>query len=428
MTQSTIMLIIMAVTIVLLFSNKLSVSITLLLACLAAIFADILTFKDVFSNMGSTTVWMLIALGIAGEAIIQAGMLDGLGAWLQGKLGQDEKKMIIVLYIFSAVISCFVNGLVVVIVFMSVIDRIVATSNGTITRKHTYYPVALGAGLGSLCTSIGSSAMMNVSAQLAASDYGKGFDLFEPFIPGMAATVACLIAYMTFAYPLQKIVFTWDDIPPDTNAVRPRIVQAKEDRIFSKEKKIIMTLVIVWMIIMYAWGKMNAGVVSVIGIIVLILTGCISERAAWKAVDWQNCVLVVGALGFGSAVSKSGAGQIIADKILGLCGSFSDSAYAMCIVFMVVGMIISNFMANNSAAAIVTPIALSLATEMGTSLLPFAIACGIGVNLAIATPVCRTLITITLPAGYTFKTMCSVGVILQIIVTIAVALALRVYF
>ncbi len=428
MTQSSIMLIIMAVTIILLFTNRLSVSMTLIIACVAMVLSGILSFRDVFNYMGSTTVWMLIALGIAGEAIIQAGLLDGLGTYLQDKLGSDEKKMIIVLYSVSAIISCFINGLVVVIVFMSVIDRIAVASNGSITRKHTYYPVALGAGLGSLCTSIGSSAMMNVSAQYAAASNSSGFHLFTPFVPGFAATLACLISYLTFAYPLQKKVFSWDDIPPHTSAVRPRIAQVNSEKQYSKAKKITMIAVLVWMIAMYAWGKLDTGIISVIGIIVLVLSGCIGERAAWKAVDWQNCILVVGALGFGAGVSKSGAGQIIAGKILSLFGRFSDSRYAMCIVFMIVGMLISNFMANNSAAAIVTPIALSLAAEIGAELLPFAVACGIGVNLAIATPVCRTLITITLPAGYSFKTMCSVGVILQIIVSVAAALALRIYF
>ncbi len=401
---------------------------TLLLACLAMIFCGILDFKDVFNYMGSTTVWMLISLGVAGEAIIQAGMLDAVGKFLQRHLGNNEKTMIVVLYSLAAVISCFINGLIVVIVFMSLVDKMVADGDGSITRKHIYYPVALGAGLGSLCTSIGSSAMMNVSAQLAASEYGRPFNLFDTFLPGFAATVAGLIFYLTFGYNLQKKVFTWDDIPPDIQKPLPKAARPKVNKEYSRSKRVLMILVLLWMIIMFATGLLNTGVTSVIGIVILILTGCIGEKAAWKAVDWQNCILVVGALGFGLGVSRSGAGAIIANLILNMAGSFADSAYAMCIVFLVAGMILSNFMANNSAAAIIVPIALNLAIEMGVSQLPFAIACGIGVNIAIATPVCRTVVTVTMPAGYSFRSMGEVGVVIQIIVTAAAAVALRVFF
>ena len=52
----------------------------------------------------------------------------------------------------------------------------------------------------------------------------------------------------------------------------------------------------------------------------LIVTGVISEKQALKSIDLKTIFLFSGTLSLASALSKSGAGEMIANKVIGLLG------------------------------------------------------------------------------------------------------------
>lgn len=424
MAQSTLGLIILAVTVAFLIWGRLSVSVVLTGACCAMALSGILTFSQAFYGFSSGVVWLLIALMVIGAAFQQVGLMDIISAWILRMAGNNEKRFIVLMYIASAVCSWLVNGIIVLVVFMAVTDKLSIRTNGAITRKHVYYPIALGSAYGSLCSSVGSSAMMNVSSQLGASEFGRAFHLLETFPIGIAVTLAGLLFYLTIGYPLQKRVFTFSEIRPETVVSQEGESVSKQDRI----RLFIISAVLVLTIIIVAFEIIDTGIASVIAILLLIITRCVGEKECYKSIDWHVVFCVVGALGFGRGVSESGAGQVLANVILQCCSGFAHSPFAMCVICMAIGIVLSNFMANNSAAAIIVPIAFGIAQLLDTSLLPFAIACGLGVNMAVMTPVCRTTVTMTLSAGYKFKHLAIVGGLITVITGCIAAVGLKIMY
>ena len=70
-----------------------------------------------------------------------------------------------------------------------------------------------------------------------------------------------------------------------------------------------------------------------IGALLLILTGVISEKDALKSIDLKTIFLFGGTLSLASALQETGAGEIIANKVIGALGrkSFSICTDIRCI-------------------------------------------------------------------------------------------------
>lgn len=419
MSQEIIALLILAGVAVCLTNRKLSVAITLMTATCLMIVTGIISFKDAFSYFSSSTVWLMIALMVVGEAVNRTGIITRLGEWLSTVITFSDKVFIALLYLLSAVASWVVNALAVVMIFMAVADKVALATNGRISRKDTYYPIAVGASLGSLCSSVGSSAMMNVSSQLASSSYGRPFHLFEPFPVGIVMLLTGLVIYLTFGYSLQKKTFDFEEIPAENT-----VLLTNDSDTMPMWRKIFAIAVLVLFIVVIAFELIDTGTASIIAILLIVISGCIKEKELYKSIDWKLVFVIVGSLALGKGISDSGAGALIANTILDNCGALRNSQYAMCIMFMLVSTLLSNFMANNSAAAICVPVAFGVCQQMGGDMLPYAMACAIGVNASVATPICRTAVTMVTKVGYTFKHFIVIGTIINVLICITGAIAM----
>ena len=140
-------------------------------------------------------------------------------------------------------------------------------------------------------------------------------------------------------------------------------------------------------------------------------------------------MIVAGTLGFAKGIDVSGAGALIAEKLIGLAGPLASSDYFMTLFMLFLATLLSNFMSNNSAAVIVAPIAFAIAASMGSDPLPSAVAIAVGSNQAVMTPICTANITMTTVVGYRFKDYIRFGGLINVIAFVCSAAALYfVYF
>ena len=75
-------------------------------------------------------------------------------------------------------------------------------------------------------------------------------------------------------------------------------------------------------------------IAGAIGAIALILTGVISEKQALASIDLKTIFLFGGTLSLASALDESGAGEMIANKVVGLLGDNpSPYLFTVCCVY-----------------------------------------------------------------------------------------------
>jgi len=166
---------------------------------------------------------------------------------------------------------------------------------------------------------------------------------------------------------------------------------------------------------------------SLLGVLALILTGCLKFEGLGRGISAEVVLVVVASLGLGRALTATGGAELLASGFLGVAGGLSTQA-VLAAVMVFLG-VLTNFVSNNAAAAIGTPVALAIAQQIGAPPEPFVLAAIVGCNLSFATPMgYQTNVLIMQPGGYTFRDFMRVGGPLVLLMAAAFSIELtRVY-
>ena len=122
------------------------------------------------------------------------------------------------------------------------------------------------------------------------------------------------------------------------------------------------------------------------GALALIITGVISEKQALNSIDLKTIFLFGGTLSLAAALEKTGAGEMVAEKVMHLLGE-NPSPYVLTFAVFMLCCIMTNFMSNTATTALLVPICVSIAQGMGADSRAVLMACVIGGSCAYATPI-----------------------------------------
>lgn len=420
MDQSTIGLIILLAAVVLYCTELIPLYNTSILAALAMVFAGIIDFTTAFSSMGSSTIMLIIGMFIVGKAIAEVGIADIVGRFLIRILRGSERTAIVLICLVTALTSFFINPIIIVPIMMKIVNAVAQESNGTIRRKMIYLPVGVASLYGATLTSIGTTSMMNASAQLAATEYGRGLSLFAPAVITLPVVIVSLLYVSTVGHKLGERFFDFEELPPDEQ-------HTPADKEIDKTKVAITLGVFVLAIVLFVTEYLPFGATALMCSCILILTGCVPVNVV-NNIAWDQIFVIVGSIGLGAGVTASGAGTVLANLLIKLCGPMGSSPYFMVCFILLVATLLSNFMSNNAAVTIICPIAFAIGRRLGCDLLPFALAVGVGSNLSESTPISCANITLTTVAGYRFKDYVRYGGILNLINYIVCCVTLYIAF
>ncbi len=156
---------------------------------------------------------------------------------------------------------------------------------------------------------------------------------------------------------------------------------------------------------------------SALGVAAMLLTGCVRWQEATDALSSKVIMIVVASLALGEALTATG---LIASAGYGLAalGDIIPPA-AMITALMLLMALVTNFVSNNAAAIIGTPVAIAMATTLGADPRPFVLAVLFGCNISYATPMgYQTNLLVMSAGGYRFKDFVKAGLPLAILMWI----------
>ncbi len=163
-----------------------------------------------------------------------------------------------------------------------------------------------------------------------------------------------------------------------------------------------------------AFGIMPISVSAVVGLGLMIATGCLSWRDAGSALSIPVVMIIVTALALGKALMGTGMADYIAFSFVAAASGLSPPMILS--AFLLLMTLMTNVVSNNAAAAIGTPIAISIAAQLGASPEPFILAVIFGANMSFATPYgYQTNLLIMSAGGYKFADFLRVGIPLTVI-------------
>ena len=166
--------------------------------------------------------------------------------------------------------------------------------------------------------------------------------------------------------------------------------------------------ILLLMVALVTFGWMDMLHAASLAAVLMVVTGCCSFQQGFRAIDWSVLLVVAAALSLGKALEVTGAAEAFSMSVLGLAGN--NPWLALAVIYGVTTLL-TEVITNNAAAAVVFPIALSIAQNLGVSFLPFVVAIMIGASASFSTPIgYQTNLMVYGPGGYKFMDFLRIGV------------------
>ncbi|AQQ02494.1 SLC13 family permease [Roseibium algicola] len=166
---------------------------------------------------------------------------------------------------------------------------------------------------------------------------------------------------------------------------------------------------------------------AVAGTFAMIVSGCLNIRQAMRAIDSRIFMLVGASLAAAVALEGTGGANAIATGLVHLLAGASPTVMLSALFFIV--MILTNFLSNNAAAVLFTPIAINLANQIGASPEAFVVCLIIAANSSFATPIgYQTNLIVMGPGHYKFNDFVRAGTPLALILWLTFSLVAPWYY
>jgi di/tricarboxylate transporter len=177
----------------------------------------------------------------------------------------------------------------------------------------------------------------------------------------------------------------------------------------------------------YAPIKLPIAISALAGAIAMFVTGCVKFDRVGRALSAKVIVLIAASLAIGRVIDESGAAEWLGQALsLGL--AYLPPALVLSAIMLFV-TIVTNFASNATAATIGTPIAYSIAMELGLPPEPLVLAVLFGCNLSFATPIAyQTNLLIMSEGGYEFGDYVRAGVPLVALMVTVLSVLLVVWY
>lgn len=419
MSPAIITLLFLAFAIIMFVTEKIPLALTSMIVCIGLILTKVLDPKEAFNGFVNTNVILFVAMFVVGGALFETGMANKIGGVVL-KFAKSERQLIVAIMIITGVMSGFLSNTGTAAVLIPVVIGIASKSG--YSRSRLLMPLAFAAAMGGNLSLIGAPG--NLIAQSALQEIGLTFGFFEFAYVGVPILIIGIIFFSLVGYRF---------LPKDTSVDEDSAFsEAENDFSHVPKWKQTLSLVILIMTILGMIFENQTGiplyVAGCVGAILLVLFGVITEKQAYKAIDMQTIFLFGGTLALATALETTGAGELIADAVIGMLGQ-NASPFALLAAIFLLSAILTNFMSNTATTALLVPISLSIATGMGADPRAVLMATVIGGSCAYATPIGMPANTMVLsPGGYKFMDYVKAGMPLIVVSTIVSLILLPILF
>ncbi len=417
MSPAVITLLFLLFAVVMFVWEKIPLAVTAMIVCIGLIVTRVLSPKDAFNGFVSSNVILFVAKFIVGGALFETGMANKIGG-AGTKFAKTERQLIVAVMTITGLMSGVLSNTGTAAVLIPVVIGIASKSG--FSRSRLLMPLVFAAAMGGNLSLIGAPG--NMIAQSALERIGLKFGFFEYGLVGLPILIIGILFFTFFGYRFLPNTHPTDGGAFEEGKDYSHVPQWKQTL-----SLIILAATILGMIFEDAIG-IKLYVTGCIGAILLILTGVISEKQAYRAIDMQTIFLFGVTSALAEALEKTGAGRMIADSAIGMLGN-NASPFALLVVVFFIAVVLTNFMSNTATTALLVPISLSIATGMGADPRAVLMATVIGGSCAYATPIGMPANTMVLAAGgYRFMDYVKAGLPLIICSTIVSLILLPLLF
>lgn len=383
---------------------------------------------EAFRPFSNSVIFLMIGGLVLAQALQKHGLDHRIAyatlLWSRGRID----RLVLLMMLVTAFLSMWMSNTAAVAVLLPVTFSVMAALPPE--RENLKWKLLLGLTLSSI---LGGMAMLTgTPPNLIAADALAGYDTFDFARWALIGLPVSMLSLLAIFYVLKRR-YPSPDITLDLEAVRR---QRDEAGPLSRDQRAVLAIFAIT-ILMWFFGAnvermldlppslSSAAIVSIISVVMLSVMGLLDMEDVHE-VKWEIIFLLGGGLVLGEALLASGAaermGSFIADAGSGM------PVVAIVAIFVVLTVVLTNFISNTATAAILVPIGLQTAEAMGIAPTAFVMAIGLSASIAFVTPVGTPSVALVystgkLPKRFLFTNGAIAAVITAALVLVAVWLA-----
>ncbi|MFH2091824.1 MAG: SLC13 family permease [Pseudomonadota bacterium] len=195
------------------------------------------------------------------------------------------------------------------------------------------------------------------------------------------------------------------------------IIEDIHHAMIDREKARLAAGIFTGVVLGATFGVADIMVCSLTGVFLMTLFHCISLKDAYRSLQSEVLLLIVGTIALGFAMQKTGATKLYADLFLSIFDGMGPEHVLAGIILL--SSICTHILSNNATAVLLLPIAISTALSLGVNPKPFIIGICFGASACFATPIgYQTNLLVYGPGGYRFSDYLKLGMPLNIIIIV----------
>jgi di/tricarboxylate transporter len=193
------------------------------------------------------------------------------------------------------------------------------------------------------------------------------------------------------------------------------VVEDVVHTIVNRRRAPVAITIFVAMIAAVTLGMIDILVGSLTAAFLMIVTGCLSLRCAYRSIDVRILLLIIGTIALGSALHQTGAAALYARYFLSVFADAGPRAVLSGLILLT--SILSHFLSNNATAVLLVPVGISVASTLGVDPRPFMIGICFGASACFGSPIgYQTNLLVYGPGGYRFGDYLKLGMPLNLLV------------
>ena len=394
MTPAAITLAILLVALALFVSDVLPMGLVVFSVPMALYFAGLIDAKEIFAPLVGQSIVLVVAMSVIGAALFKTGMAERIGAALF-RFCPGRRSLMLAVTLFAGTVSAFVSNTGTVAILIPIVMGVAAAKK--VPPSQLLMPLTAGATLGGNISVIGSPGNLIAKETIEGLSNGAlGVTFFEYAGVGIPLL---LLAAAFYAFLGPRLLPARES--PEIEKYAGRALRRVDARGLLTLAVLVVTVGL--MIAADHWKSLPPmHITACLGAIAVVLFRVTTQKEAFAAFDMQAVFLLSFMTPLGTAMTKTGAAQMIADGVVSVAGG-SSPLVLMAILWLTVWAL-TQVMSNTATCAVFCPIGWTIAKTLGADPRAVVIAVLIASSVAVCTPLALPANAMILePANLRFK-------------------------
>ncbi len=378
--------------------------------------------KEVFSSFGNKAIFFILASFMISASIEKYGLHKRLALKFLKIFGKNPYVFIFGIMFSGAILSFIMQEHGVAALLLPILLHILILTKAKPKKSNfgiaTMLALTYGTSIGSWGTLLGGARNPLTIAFLDEIGYELSFLSWMKFSLPIVFISIPLVTFIILRF-----------FPPEIKNIEDAIREIEKET-FQKLGKNEKMLILVISITIISWiffsDLFGIAVIALLSVISLFLLGLISWEDIEKRVQWGIILVYGGAITMGKSLEATQATQWLVSKIISI---FGNNEYAVLACIIVMTFLLTNFMSNTAAVAVMLPISIRAAYQVNLSPVIAAMATAIAGGAAFIFIIATPGMAIAYSSGYlTQKHMVKAGLIAGIACLILIFMIAIIYW